>query len=194
MKTCSKCKETKELTEFYKFKGRKDGLHSQCKVCIKTANKANYEANKEHKKAMSRAYREANKDCPKFKERESNRAKAWAEANKDRTKANQRAWYEANKEHVKAYGKAWVEANRELVNSKRARYRAKKLDQTPELTIKEQGQVRDIYEACKALNEFGAGIHKWHVDHIVALANGGLHHPDNLQILTAEANLRKGAS
>ena len=31
-----------------------------------------------------------------------------------------------------------------------------------------------------------------HVDHIVALANGGLHTADNLQILTQEENLKKG--
>ena len=32
-----------------------------------------------------------------------------------------------------------------------------------------------------------------HVDHIQPLSQGGKHHPDNLQILTAEENLRKGA-
>ncbi len=32
-KTCSKCKEEKELTEFYKKKGNKDGWSGQCRPC-----------------------------------------------------------------------------------------------------------------------------------------------------------------
>lgn len=32
-KKCSKCKETKHLTEFHKNKGGKYGVHSQCKSC-----------------------------------------------------------------------------------------------------------------------------------------------------------------
>jgi hypothetical protein len=33
MKTCSSCKETKTLTDFYKDKYRKDGLACRCKAC-----------------------------------------------------------------------------------------------------------------------------------------------------------------
>ena len=34
---------------------------------------------------------------------------------------------------------------------------------------------------------------KCHVDHVVSLKNGGRHHPSNMQILTAEDNMGKGA-
>jgi len=36
--------------------------------------------------------------------------------------------------------------------------------------------------------------HKMHVDHVIPLARGGLHHEDNLQILPAGINMRKGVS
>lgn len=36
MKQCSTCKETKELSEFYKFKIGKLGVQSKCKECMKT--------------------------------------------------------------------------------------------------------------------------------------------------------------
>ena len=36
MKVCSKCKEEKEQTEFYKRKTSKDGLRTECKECVKT--------------------------------------------------------------------------------------------------------------------------------------------------------------
>ena len=39
MKTCSKCKETKPLDQFYHCKEAKDGRHSYCKPCNNTVTK-----------------------------------------------------------------------------------------------------------------------------------------------------------
>jgi hypothetical protein len=39
MKTCTKCKETKPLSEFCKDKRTKDGLSGWCKDCVKSYNK-----------------------------------------------------------------------------------------------------------------------------------------------------------
>jgi hypothetical protein len=38
-----------------------------------------------------------------------------------------------------------------------------------------------------------AGRIAYHVDHIQPLAGGGLHHPENLRVIQAEENIRKGA-
>lgn len=35
MKTCTKCRETKDFSEFYKHKAKRDGYNCQCKQCIK---------------------------------------------------------------------------------------------------------------------------------------------------------------
>lgn len=40
MKECSKCKELKPKTEFYKHKHMADGLQSYCKSCLKQASKS----------------------------------------------------------------------------------------------------------------------------------------------------------
>lgn len=42
MKKCTKCKETKDETEFYKNKKTKDGLHKWCKICHSTGMKITY--------------------------------------------------------------------------------------------------------------------------------------------------------
>jgi hypothetical protein len=59
-----------------------------------------------------------------------------------------------------------------------------------DLTKEETQKIRLIYEECQRLSKETGILH--HVDHIIPLALGGLHHPSNLQILTAEENLKKG--
>jgi len=56
MKYCSKCDETKELTEFNKAKATKDGLQSQCRQCLK-AYDAKYRANNKDTLAARRSSR-----------------------------------------------------------------------------------------------------------------------------------------
>lgn len=56
MKKCSKCGETKELTEFHKDRGNKDGLCWWCKVCKTTQVNIYTEANRDKVYAGNRAY------------------------------------------------------------------------------------------------------------------------------------------
>lgn len=65
-------------------------------------------------------------------------------------------------------------------------------EQTPVLTELEQQQIRQIYEERDRLNQ-AAGFIRYHVDHIAPLAQGGQHHPNNLQVINARDNAKKGA-
>jgi len=51
--------------------------------------------------------------------------------------------------------------------------------------------ISSIYAECRAKTKATGVEH--HVDHVKPLAAGGRHHPSNLQILTAQENLQKGA-
>ncbi len=82
------------------------------------------------------------------------------------------------------HGKACVAANG-------AKRRAWKRKQTPPLTLTEHQQVAAIYKRCQDLTESTGIPH--HVDHIMPLSKQGDHHPNNLQILTAAENMKKGA-
>ena len=68
--------------------------------------------------------------------------------------------------------------------------RAKQKNQTPDLTQEEVGHILNLYQECAKLTESTGIPHE--VDHIVPICKGGLHHPDNLQILTMEENRKKG--
>jgi hypothetical protein len=87
MKTCSTCKIEKELSEYTKDKGKKDGLHTQCKSC----KKENREKNKERKKEYDKEWRENNKE----------KLKEYYETNKDK-----------KIEYTKKYGKLYYQNNK----------------------------------------------------------------------------------
>lgn len=71
---------------------------------------------------------------------------------------------------------------RKIRNEIAARRRARMKKQSPELTEHENKRIKEIYLNCSKGYE---------VDHIIPISKGGLHHPDNLQILTMEENRKK---
>ncbi len=62
MKQCSKCNETKELTEFHKDKGCRQGVKNTCKVCKLKSKKEWYTKNKEEIVEKAKEYRINNPD------------------------------------------------------------------------------------------------------------------------------------
>ncbi len=60
-KKCSKCKDTKELTEFGKDKYSKDGFRVYCKECDTKKSKQYYQNNKEKRAKSDRIYKLKNR-------------------------------------------------------------------------------------------------------------------------------------
>ena len=89
-----------------------------------------------------------------------------------------------NEELMKSY------RTKEKISNKTYRYRSKKFGETPILTPEEHQRILLIYKECGRITEETGILH--HVDHIHPISKGGNHHPDNLQILTATENIRKG--
>lgn len=74
---------------------------------------------------------------------------------------------------------------------KAARDRCEALGITVMLTLNEAAAELEIYKQCYLQSHATRIPH--HVDHRIPLSKGGAHHPDNLQILTATENLKKGS-
>ena len=89
---------------------------------------------------------------------------------------------------ILVYYKKWKENNKDKRNALHAKRKAQKLDQTPDNANLQKIQL--YYTICAYLNET-CDTPMWHVDHIRPISKGGLHHEDNLQILTAAINLQK---
>jgi 5-methylcytosine-specific restriction endonuclease McrA len=76
------------------------------------------------------------------------------------------------------------EHKKRIRNEIAARRRARQRNQTPVLSEDDKKKIQKFYLNCPKGYE---------VDHIVPLAKGGLHHPDNLQILSMTENRKKGS-
>jgi hypothetical protein len=137
------------------------------------------EARREKNRARDRAWRKANP------EKHSARVNAWRRANRERVNAQAKTWRATNSEKRRAQVRKWHAANPGIVNAKKARRRARKLQATPPWA--DQALMRDMYEE--------AVYQRLTVDHIVPLGSPvvcGLHWEGNMQFLTAEENSRKG--
>ena len=94
-----------------------------------------------------------------------------------------------NSGKVSMSNKKYKKAKAAKLNAKRAKRRAEKIMQTPiDANFKE---IYWFYEISKQMSKRIGILGYYHVDHIIPLSRGGLHHEDNLQILTAYQNQSK---
>lgn len=94
MKTCSSCKETKDLSEFNRQSSNRDGYCTQCRVCRSAKKKAWKKANPDKVKAEKQRYRRSNPEFPGVKDNIKRNIAGWKLRNKDKvlaSKAQRRA-------------------------------------------------------------------------------------------------------
>jgi hypothetical protein len=171
-KTCSKCGQSKLLCDFYKHKGGKYGVRSECKEC----KKEYYQDNKEYRNEYGRV---------------------WYEFNKERRNETSRVYYQNNKKRIKENNRVWAKNNPDKVRSIEAKRRAIKKLAYPlwARTGEIKQQIDRIYREAKDLELFHS--ESYHVDHIHPLQSNficGLHVPANLRPLVGKENVSKNNS
>jgi len=133
----------------------------------------------------------------------------WLKADgKERAEAHRRKWGKRNPEAKARWHKKWRDANPEVVKECNRNGYRKHYDKNPEYyaakTDRRRRGMRDWpcseveklmikyrYQDARRLSR-ETGV-KYHVDHIIPLAKGGPHLPWNLQVITKDENLSKGA-
>lgn len=176
MKKCSKCNIKKTVDNFYKNYRNVDGLNGQCKAC-----KVAYQ----HQRVINNPDYDK-QHYIKNKHRLDTKTKKFFKDNPNYRKD----YYISNKDKLDAQNTTWREDNPEKGAIYRAKYRATKLAQTPNMSQEELDRIDAIYSECADLSKSTNIPHE--VDHIVPISKGGLHHPDNLQVITQSENRSKG--
>ena len=196
MKTCTKCGESKALSEYHKD-GR-FGLKAVCNKCRAAKERKYYEANKEKIAAKAKKYREENK------EKIAAGYKKWYEANKEKKAATHKKWYEANKEKIaawqKKYGqenkekiaagyKKWREENKEKIAARDAKRSAIKAGLPGHFTAAEFTAICEKYNnrclCCGKKNKLEA-------DHVIPITwKGSTNYIENIQPLCKSCNSGK---
>jgi hypothetical protein len=139
-KTCTKCGEEKELSDYYIKNKKTNRLFSQCKTCtnkkniewtknnkekVKELQKIYREKNKEKLNESSRIYREKNKDS--YREQKNKNAKEYRKRNKEKVKESQKIYREKNRDKLIDYSKNYRLNNLEYFKkSDKDRYQRKK--------------------------------------------------------------------
>ena len=131
-----------------------------------------------------------NKGCRCLRCKAANTKEMQQYRSKYRKKYNKmmQKWREKNREKDSFYSRRWAKKNRPKKNAYKGAWRSK----TKLLTLpkEERKKIVKIYEECRNISKLTGIPH--HVDHIIPVSKGGLHISSNLQILTAEENLKKG--
>lgn len=116
-------------------------------------------------------------------------AAAYRAANLEQAKATVRAWQSRNKERIAKAAKEWRAANPEArrvhTNNRRERLASGQLSKA--IVLKLYLSQAGLCACCDA--PLGKAFH---IDHVTPLVLGGTNTDDNVQLLTARCNLRKG--
>lgn len=168
MRTCTKCNETKALSDFNKNRVIPGGYERRCKSCRRAWYRAKYRADPEATWTKSRE---------------------WHRANRDKVLVARAA--HAHK-HVERKAR-WQRENPARVALKDRRRRRGLRNRTPIwLTPLHLTCMNVIYDTARHITDATGVRHV--VDHIYPLQGetvSGLHVPENLQILSNTENLRK---
>lgn len=111
-----------------------------------------------------------------------------ATRNKDATNAATRKWRAANPDKVREYVERYKQRP-EFLLMKAKHQRMRKAAQRAQTPYKSCPIISSIYALALAYREAGVDVH---ADHVMPLSRGGRHEWQNLSLLPARENMRKG--
>lgn len=172
MRTCRTCKVDKSLTEYQKHSTYKDGISTQCKLCVSAYRKAIRAANLERDREYTRKYKQKNREIV------LQRSKKYVVENPEKRKETMRLYRQRTRPLQLSYAR---------------KRQAAKLQRTPKwLAENDFWMMQEAYHLAELRTKLFNFT--WHVDHIIPLRGklvSGLHTPYNLQVIPGKDNVSK---
>jgi len=148
----------------------------------KAANKAYYQNNKE----KIRSYNAT--PSARLLSRERNRK--YREKNRERIRLKEADRRKKDRETIRSQNRKWSRKNKHKVLIVTRQRRAKKKNCSVPLTANEKERIAFLENTRSNMSkETGK---QYHIDHILPVNHGGIHHPVNLRILEGCENVAKG--
>ena len=141
---CGKCHEIKEVSEFPKNKGKKDGVETTCNKCRKKQKVEYYKQNADKKREYQTEYRKQNIDKIKeyqaeYYKQNTNKIKEqkveYRKQNADKIKEYQAEYYKQNVDKMKKQNAEYYKQNVDKMKKQNAEYYKQNIDKMKEQRI-----------------------------------------------------------
>jgi len=175
-KACTKCGATKSLAEFGPDKRKIDGRKAACRACYRDAQNSYRADNVEHVKVIEKRAMER-----------------FAQAHPERLREIKLKHFRANRERYNEYSRQYRRLYPDKKRAETQRYRAIKARAngshgSADIARQLAAQKRRCWWCRTKLAE-----NTYHVDHLIALSQGGSNGPENIVIACPTCNLSKNA-
>ena len=168
MRICTKCLVEKPLSEFSVFK--RDGRMTRCRDCLNAKTRAWHHANRERQNAIRVAR---------------------SKANRERENARKREWMRANPEKKRVYHERYALKDTERYRANVANANHRRRATRGGVSASQWARIRQEFGSlCAYCGRRPARLTQ---DHLVPLATGGLHEPDNVVPACSFCNASKGS-
>ena len=197
-KTCTRCAESKDESEFYLRNGKPV---SRCKDCIRSSVRKYHAENREQRNESNRAWREANA------EKHRSNARQWYRENRERAHARTAKHQRENREKYREYVRKNYEKNREARIAEIEKYRRENSEWFRQYNRLKSSRRRALEKDLLVVPFTGVQIEQrvayyggkcWmcggafdHIDHVKPLSRGGAHTLSNLRPACAPCNQAK---
>jgi 5-methylcytosine-specific restriction endonuclease McrA len=183
-KRCTKCGETKPLSQFGKQPHRKDGHHSWCGKCLSRASSKWNKDNPE--KCRVNQFRSLNKIT-------STNPRRKLGVTLEHVLEKARNWNKNHPERRREHRVKWQSANREKTQEYSRNQRARKKGNGGVITVQEWQDLKREYDyTCLCCKRREPEV-KLELDHVLPLVLGGRNSIDNAQPLCKSCNSSKNA-
>jgi 5-methylcytosine-specific restriction endonuclease McrA len=216
MKICAKCRVEKPLSEFGKRTKAKDGLQHDCKECRNAYNRAynvtNRDRFRDNRRNADVLERKRKYDSTRYVENSDEiklrtaawlkshpewrklRNAQWAKNNPDKVVISNAQYYAANSERIRARNNTWwYSADKNILQNYRRNRRARIHASGGTLSSDIVDKLLAQQEGCCVYCNVDLTVTTIHLDHRMPIKLGGTNTDDNVQLLCASCNLRKGS-